>query len=806
MPNPLSMLGNYLTTGIQSVLRQKVHLALNLFGLALGLAAALLILIFVYHEQNFDRMHPKAEDTYRLEQLFVPLNQRFPVTSPAMKPLLQSFDDRIQVTRLSGFGDATVQLDGSALQLSLQNAYMAEANLVEFFQFETVSGNLDQALSHPNQIALSEKEALRLYGKTDILGQQLQLGNERYNIAAIYRVPEQSHLLLGSLRRQDDKTANAGLATNSVYTYLQLPAALDQEKLLSTLTEQLNTQAYNGQNMSQLQLRALTDIHLHSALSYELKVNGSVSTVHIALVLAILLLGIAAINFINMSTARAGQRAKEVGVRKALGATRSQLFCQFMLESVLIACCAGLLAAVLVELLLPEFNALVNRELVLSYSSSFGVILLATVITVGLAAGIFPAVFISAFDAKKVLSGDFQRGKTAIWLRKALLILQGAISIGLLVSTGVLEQQLHLLQQQSTGYQRDSRLMVHQLPNNDLFFAENDSMLQSLKTLPGVKHASLLDMQLTGTISQAMVIRLPGQTEDKNLPPIPQMGVGFDIVKTAGFTLLAGRDFSAEFQSDWYKKQEEYATASVIINESLARQAGYSNMQDVIGQKWLLPDNRPILRMTVVGVIADVQIGAATRQPEPLLLICGRSAMSNANILLQIEPAQALQSRQAVEQLLRERLLRQDLKLSWLNDDYHAMYQNQQRQSNVITIFAALAMTLTCVGLFGLAAFSAEQRSREVAMRKILGADKAGLVQLLANEYLQLMTVSAVLAIPATWWLLRDWLSEFTVRVSQSPLLYLLAVAITFAICWTTVAVLAWQVASKKPATVLRHQ
>lgn len=805
MRSSISMIGNYLTTGIRAVLRHKVHLVLNLFGLAIGLAAALFILLFVQHERGYDQMHPNAATSYRLEQLFIPLNQRFPISSPAAKHLLQDYDARIQVTRLAGFGDPEVQLSSSPLKLSLQHAFEAETNLTDFFQFDILSGDLQAALSQPNRLALSEHEAIRLFGHTEVVGQQLQLDQSNYQITAVYRLPAQTHLQLGSLRRLSDAIANHPLAQNSVYSYLQLPADVNQSALLEQLSKQLNEQAYQGQTMSELKLRALTDIHLQSNLGYELKVNGSASTVRIGLMLAALLLLVATINFVNMSTARAGQRAKEVGVRKTLGASRWQLFWQFMLESLLIAAAAGLLAMVLVELLLPQFSALVNRPLSLSYLGSFGALVLATIVSTGLLAGVYPALFISAFDAKKVLSGDFQRGSTAIWLRKALLVLQGAIAIGLLVSTAILQQQVQLLQNQPTGYQRDARLLVHDLPNELLFWSEQQSLVPALQQIEGVQSVSLLDMQLTETISQAMSIQLPGQTADNSLPPIPQLGAGFDIVETAGFTLLAGRDFSSEFQSDWYQRHDNTATAAGIINQTLARQAGFNNPADAIGQQWQLPDSTP-LSITIVGVIADVQIGAATRQPEPLLLIAGRSPMMAGHILVKLDPVLALQSRIQIEQVLTERLQRQDITLSWLEDNYSMLYQNQRRQSTVIAIFSALAIALTCVGLFGLAAFSAEQRSREVAMRKVLGAGQFKLVNLLANEYLTLMAISAVLAIPITYLALDSWLATFTVRVNQSPLLYMLATIITFAICWCTVAALAWQVANRKPAMVLRQQ
>lgn len=805
MPNAMMMLQNYFTTGIRSLLRHKTHLALNLLGLTTGLASALLILLYASYELGFDNMHPDAGRSYRLEQHFVSMNQRFPVSSPAMKALLQGYDERIQVTRINT-GAPAVKLSDSSQQLALEWPLAVDANISDFFAIDVIQGDLAATLEQPNQIALAQHEAKRLFGSADAINRTLQLGEQRYTVTAVFRLPAQSHFQAGSLRRIADSVAADGLGRNNVYSYLHLPDDIDQSRLLNELTAALNEQAYGGRQMSELKLRALTDIHLHSALAYEFKVNGSASTVNICLLLAALLLLIAAINFINMSTARAAMRAKEVGVRKALGASRGQLFLQFMLESLLIAASAGLLAAVAVEMTLPLFSQLVNRPLELNYIGSFGLILVSSVVSVGVLAGIYPALFISAFDAKKVLSGDFQRGNTAIWLRKGLLVLQGAITVGLLVASVVLQQQLQLLQNQPTGYQRDNRLLVQGIRNEQLFWAGNQDLVQSLARIDGVKAVSLLDMQLTDTVSQAMEIQLPGQTRDNALPPVSQLGTGFNIVSAAGLTLLAGRDFSEAFQSDWYQTHDDHATASVIITASLAQKAGYSDPAEVIGQQWLLPGDNPVLRMTVVGVVADIQVGSALKQAEPLLLICGRSPMNYSNILLQVQADSALTSKTKVQQLLAQRLQTQDLRISWLADDYNAMYQNQQRQGKVIAIFAALAVALTCVGLFGLAAFSAEQRAREVAMRKVLGAGRVSLVNLLATEYLQLMAVSCLLAIPATYWALSQWLAAFSVRISQNPLWYLLAAAATFAICWCTVATLAWQVAGRKPAMVLRQQ
>lgn len=804
MANHVSSLGQALNlrTGWRSLWRQQLHLLLNLSGLALGLAAALLILLFVRYELGFDQAQPHAETSYRLEQHFESLGQRFPVASPAMLGLLQNYDANIKVTRMTSAAPDVVVPSRGPQGLKLVQPLAVEANFTDFFQVQVLQGDLAAVLQSPQQIALSQQEAERLFGSASALGQQLQLGDKPYQVGAIFApLSKQSHLPAGSLRRIADRELGNPLRINNVYLYLQLPATFDAAPMLQQLTTLLNQQAYDGRQMTELKLRKLTDIHLHSALSHEFKVNGSYGTVQICLGLAALLLLIAGINFVNMSIARAGQRAKEVGVRKALGASRGQLITQFLLESLLLVAMAGLLAAVLVELCLPWFSHLVDRELSLDYLGDFGLMLSAVVLVIGLLAGAYPAFFLSAFDAKKVLSGDFQRGQTAIWLRKMLLVLQGAISVGLLVSTWVLQQQLTLLQSMPTGYEREARLSISEIENPQLFWDNTHSLTNLLARQNGVQAVTLLDMGLTDTISQAQTLQVPGQPD---LPPVRQLGAGYQVVAAAGFRLLAGRDFSADY-ADWYQADDTQAQAAVLITESLLHKAGLQNPQQAIGQVWMIPGEKVPFKVQVVGVIADLQIGSAVGAPEPLLVICGRSPMRTAQLLLKVDPAQALTLRPLLEQQVQQKLQKNELKSSWLADDFYSLYQSQRRQSQVVTLFALLAVGLTLAGLFGLSAFSTAQRSREVAMRKVLGASRLALVQLLANEYLRLMVLSILLATPLTYWLLGQWLAQFSAQVSQSPLAYLAAAALTLSLSWLTVASLAWQVTNRSPATVLRQ-
>ncbi|MCL5051254.1 MAG: ABC transporter permease [Firmicutes bacterium] len=801
MRNHVSMFASYIKTGLRALLRQKVHLALNLIGLSVGLAAAVLILLFVQFERGYDVMHPNAEQTYRVEQLFVPLEQRFPISSPAIVEEFQAVDSRIRGTRMF---ESSLYVRPPNAQLPLQlDSMTIEANFTDYFSFDTVAGDFTRVLNDPSFIALTLEQSQRLFGRHDSVGETLTSDSQVFTVAAVIEFPEQSHFHADSLRLASESDLNQPIMMNNAYVYVHIPDDVNRTQLVQAVSQVVNDKAYGGQNMSNVQLRALTDIHLRSQLSYEHKTNGSRATLLTASILAGLLLLVASINFINMSIARSGSRAKEVGVRKTLGATRWQLFTQFMLESLMVALLAGFLAAVMVEMGVSAFSNLVNRPISLDYLGSFGALLLVCSLIIGVLAGIYPAIFISAFNAKRVLSGDLQRGNTAVWIRKGLLVAQGAITVALLIGSAMLQQQLNILLNQDTGYQTEARLMVHGVDNEQLLWSENQSVLNDLNAMPGVRAASSMDIDLTNTYSQIATLRIPGQTAENRLPPVASFGASYRFVEATGLTLRAGRDFDPSRQADWFTMGEGTATASAIVTASLARSAGFSP-EDVIGQRWMIDDAMPT-ELHIVGVVDDFQVGPALRRMEPAVIIAGRSPMTYANIIISLEPAVALSMRQDIEGMLQQRLNRMDIRTSWLGADFTAMYHNQQRQRTIIMLFAGLAILLTCIGLFGLAAFSAEQRSKEVAMRKVLGANRLQIVNTLAREYMVLMVISVIVAVPGTYFLVEWWLSGFNVRASQSLALYIGATALTFGICWLTVAGISMRVASRKPGLVLRQ-
>ncbi|QQX80490.1 ABC transporter permease [Shewanella sp. KX20019] len=799
------MLNNYLVTALRAFRRQKQHVLLNLFGLSIGLAAAILVALFVNFERSFDQFQPQHENTYRVSQYFYPIAATAPVSSPLLEKFTGNISDITAVftlTILNGLTDDQVTIKGEYVKL--EDMYSATPNLLDFIDIQVLDGSLQAGLTQPDRLIVTQTEALRLFGRTDVVGDTLQRQEGHWTIAAVIAdLPDNSHFAFRSLAQMTpEMLSKLSLSSNNSYNYLRLREGADRALVANKLTEMLNEMAYESQEVVKVTLQPLAQIHLTSHTRFELKEGGSESTVLICIGLSILLIVIVSVNFINMSIAQASQRAKEVGVRKALGASKTQLVSQFLTESILLSTIAAVIACAIVELSLPWFNTLVGRELSLNYASSFSGFIAAITVLVGLVAGLYPALFISSFSAKRVLSGDLQRGKTAIWVRKSLLVLQSALSISLIISSITLYQQLDLLNTLPLGYEKQHKMLISGLDRDELFFVNNSALLSEIKRIPGVNSVSAIDNDLTEVIRSSIRFTWDGSSEEGEV--IPFVGAGFDIVETHGFNLIAGRDFSADFAADWFQKHEDgSSSASILITRQLAKLAGFSNPQDAVGQTFGFNQAD---KGKVVGVIEDLKVGSVKDASLPVIVICGMSYQNEARLVINFEPLQYAAVKAEAETILQRQMNKAISEVELLANNYDEIYQPERQVTQVVMIFSMLAILLTCVGILGLASFSALRRSKEVAIRKVLGDTVFGLVNLLAKEFLLLVLLSAVVAFPVTYWLVDDWLNNFNERVSQSILAYGLAVTLVTVITWLTVASIAYKVASARPSLKLRYE
>lgn len=794
------MFASYLTTGIRALLRQKLYFALNVLGLALGLAATVLVTAYVRRELSYDRYQPNIESSYRIAQVHVDAGQlsdsmvATSLTSLATQQIAQKLPEVTELfalfplTRETG---AQVQIDGRKLRL--YDVFAATTNIRNFVRIKVIEGDIDTCLKAPGNIALARSVALRLFGTVDAVGRTIDHQYGKWTVAAVFEdLPDDTHYTFQALTYVNP---NREAEQFWGYTYVRLADGNDAAALAERIREGINARSFQRW---QIALMPTRDIHIKS--------DNNDKTVKVCIALALLLVGIAAFNFINMSTAQASRRAKEVGVRKALGASRAQLITQFLVESTLVAVVAAAIAAIIVQLTLPWFSALVEAPIHASLLGMLGIDLLIIALVIGVVAGLYPAFFISSFSAKRVLSGDLQTGSTAIAVRKVLLIAQAAFSVCLIIATIVVFRQIDHLGNLPVGYAKTQRLEVRGLDPDAIFDPGNAALIDALGRIDGVRRAAPFDRSLTEGSGSVLDIIYPNSPDTKSAAGFSATGYGF--IDAVGLELVAGRDFSADHPSDWYRKDDQgNETASIVITESMARSAGYASAQDAVGKVFRLgiDGQTTPFNVTVVGVVKDVTVGSVKIQTHPIFFICGYSWAPESTLMLHVETTDMAQLRGQVQGVVKQFLGVEDADIRLIEESYEAIYRYERRQAELVLVFSALAIFLTCVGFFGIAAFTTQQRNREVAIRKVFGASPLSLVNLLTREYLMLVAASSFVAFPMAYWLTSDWLSNFNERIDQSPLNYLAAAVVIVALAWLTVATLAFRAASVRPTQALRY-
>jgi putative ABC transport system permease protein len=798
------MIFNYLITAFRAFKQQKQHFLLNVIGLSVGLAAAILVALFAKNELSYDTQQPHAERIYRVAQDYsklglgvIPIfNYNQGVRATAHSQVEEVFALKmVEFTR-----EAEVDVKYNNQGFKLNDLYASTANIDNFIDIKTLAGDLKEAMSTPGSLALSESEVLRIFGRTDVVGETLNHAKGKYTVRAVFAdLPENTHFGFKTLVYADNDPKD--LMNTAHYVYLRVVAGTDIKALEKMLTEQTYTGEFKNQMF--VELHALLDLHLTAKSPFEMKTGGTKQVVSICIGLSGLLILIASFNFINMTVAQSTKRAKEVGVRKALGASKGQLVAQFLSESVLVSALSMTIACVFVELILPSFNNLVDRDLVLNYASSFGGAIVIIVIAVGVLAGLYPAFFISSFSAKRVLSGDLQRGSTAIWVRKSLLTFQASLSIGLIIGSVTLLQQLSHLQNLPLGYQTHQRLVISEVPGGDVFTQQPSAVFNKLSAIHGVQHVGIIDTQLTRSINNTLKPTWPNGEKSSGLTPI--IGSSYEVVKSLGLELLAGRDFSAHYAGDWASRTNGVTHVGAIITEMVAKLAGYTNMADIIGKT--IKDTGRNVDMRIVGVVADVKVGNAHNSNSDIMFLLGFNYFNpTSEVILTVDLQNVFTIREQAAEILAKHANVYEPKINLLSDSYRAVLKGDERISQVVLIFTGLAVFLTCLGTFGLASFAAARRQKEVAVRKVLGASRISIVNILAKEFLVLVGVSIVIAYPVTYLLVGDWLANFNDRVEQLWWVYVSAALLVSGITWLTVASLAFRAASHRPSLILRYE
>ncbi len=814
------MLENYLLIAWRNLRANKLFSAINVLGLAIGLACCILILLFVRNELSYDRHYENADRTVRVVRHFTTSNLHLATVAAPFGPLLQEdFPEVEDMTRLN-----VMNLPLSVEDRTFSNLVMgmADPNLFDFFQLEFVRGEPEGALEQPFTGVLTESAAAQMFGNEDPIGQTVTvLGQIDMKVTGVIRdLPENTHLsfdLLGSIATmfaiRPGESENWG--SNNYHTYLLLPPDHDLEAMADRFRPFLERHLGEGANdWNELEIQRLTDIHLHSSLDAEQKANGNMNIVLTFSAIALVILVIACINFMNLTTARSTQRAKEVGMRKVVGATHGQLIMQFLGESIMLTAGAMLLAVAMVELLLPWFAGFVERDLVFDYLSNPRDLLLiiGAVIGVGVVAGSYPAFHLSAFRPAEVLKGTIVQGSGSMQIRKVLVVAQFAISITLMIATGVVLSQLRYAQTKDLGYERENNLIAA-LPfqMDGSTYRLYAPFRDALRTSPAITSTTISSRVPTGQLLDGNGYRLltppNGQAE---WTPLRDVRVGFDFFEHYAIDLVAGRSFDegrgdAPFVLPADEENAEPVQGQVVLNESAVRRLGFATPQDAIGQ--ILIDREPEgfhVRQEIVGVAADINFASLHDDLRPVAY--SLTGLFVSQVSIKTAPGRLQEAYDHVEATWQQLFAGQAPSISFLDERFDAMYRQEQRQAQVFAIFAGLAIFVACLGLFGLASFTTERRTKEIGIRKVMGASVSDIVLLLTREFTVLVVIANVIAWPVAWYFMSDWLTRFAFRIDLGPLLFGAAALAALVVAWLTVATQAGKAAMSRPVRSLRYE
>ncbi|MCK8492689.1 ABC transporter permease [Spirosoma sp. RP8] len=808
------MLTSYLKIAWRTLQKQRGLTFINIAGLAVGLACCLLITLYVLDELSYDRYNTKADRIYRVQAdiKFGGNDVHLAVTPDPMGPTLKKDYPQVeQFVRLHQRGTWLVKRAGSPTNLREDNITFADSTLFAVFTLPLLTGDPKRALAEPNTVVISESAAKRHFGKQNPVGQILVFdNNESYRVSGVMQdMPKNAHFHSDFfLAMLSDKYPWGQWLSNNYHTYIVLKPGTDPAVFAQNFETVI--QKYAGPQAQQMvgvtidQFRKsgnrlnywmtpLTDIHLRSKQQIELAPNGDIQYVYIFSAVALFILLIACINFMNLATARSANRAREVGVRKVLGSERNQLAGQFMTESVLTTVLAMLVALVIVGIALPGFNALAAKEMRIEQLMSPVMlsILVVLPISVGLLAGIYPALFLSSFRPITVLKGKLNVSFRSAGLRSGLVVFQFMMSIILIVGTIIVYRQLTYIRTKNLGFNRERVLKI-----NDAYALNKqaETFRQEVLRLPGVVSGSMSGYLPTPSDRSDQSFFPEGQVDQKKAVSMQKWLVDYDYVQTLGMQLTNGRNFSRGFGSD---------SSGIILNETAAKLFGGKN---IIGKRIATfdnPQNTVLKTYTVLGIVKNFHFESLRRNIGALSLVLEPSTGAVSFRLSSTDLPALLQQ---IEAKWKGLAPGQPFSYQFMDDSFDEMYRTEQRVGSIALTFALLAVLIACLGLFGLAAFMAEQRTKEIGVRKVLGATTFSIVGLLSKDFLKLVLIAIVLASPIAWWAMTQWLADFAYKVNLEWWVFALAGTVAVSIALLTVSFQSIKAALMNPVKSLRAE
>jgi putative ABC transport system permease protein len=812
------MFRNFLLVATRNLLKRKLYSFINIFGLALGMAVCLVILKYIDFELSYDSFHKHASQIYRVNNTFYQngeLRGSSVISAYAMGPSLLTDVPEVKtyIRTHPMYGGAVVtytQGDGDPTIFYEENMQFADSTFLDVFTFESIRGDINTALDKPSSVVITEKTAQRYFGADDPIGKELQISggwaDGIYEVAALLKdLPQNSHLsfdflfpihnlLEGGQYQNDD-----GWGWNNFVTYVKLhPNAnvkATEQKLPAFVDKYKGEDLAKSNSKSILTFQPVLDIHLSPGLKYESSQTISVNTIYFFLLISIFILAIAWINYINLSTARAMERSREVGIKKSIGAFRSQLMMQFVFESILVNLFSVIIAVCIAFGLLPLLGEIVGKTLVFDLTDyRFWLILTGLFVVGSFISGLYPAYMLSSFKITEVLKGKSGKTTNGFSLRKALVVFQFASSLILIAGTFAIYRQMVFMRSQDKGLTMDQMLVVNGPSVFDWQSGKGRERLISMKhefqQIPGVLSVTTSGAIPGGGHNWGTQMRKVGaQPEDNKSGSV--VWVDPDFVSTYDMTVIAGRNFNPAIKSDM---------ESVLINEATLTAFNLGTAEQALEERIILGDDS----VAILGVLKNYNWASLKTEHSPWLLKA--DTISRRNYSLHISSTNMTETIAQVEAKYKEIFPGNPFDYYFLDDFFNSQYKSEQQFGKIFSLFSILAILIACLGLWGLASFTTAQKLKEISIRKVLGASVGRILSLLSWEFLKLVCIASVIAIPLTWYGIDTWLSGFAFRIGLQWDLFVVPVLILAVIALGTVSLQILRGANVNPAKVLRSE
>jgi len=783
------LLSNYLKIAIRNLKRHKLYSFINIAGLAVGLTTAILIMLWIWHELSFDQFNKNKDDLYRVMTQSTYNAKAFPETPAALADVLLNDIPGIKYVAKTTW--SMPLLFGVGQNHQKENGLYVGANFLNMFTYPLLKGNPQKALKDPNNIVITKELSRKYFGNEDPIGKTVKISNDQdYQVTGVLKeIPSNSSFQFDFLLPESQFEKGKTWLKNhwgvlKLTTYVQLDDQADKAQVSKKILN-LIPQHDPSEKGTKLYLESITDMHLYASFLHGKPEAGRINGIYLFSVLAIFILAIACINFMNLSTARAAQRAKEVGVKKVNGAGRGVLMLQFLGEALLMTFFSTLIALVLVKLLIPVFNQVTKQQIPSHFENPVFIssVLLVTIVT-GLLAGSYPAFFLSSLKPATTLKGGIEKKKSSVFIRKGLVTFQFIISVFLIIATIVIYKQIQFVEHKNLGYNKEHLILM---PLQGSMYSKRDVLKQNLLRQNGIQNVSFVSTNPINIQVSSGDLNWQGKPRNQSVSVCP-LQVGYDFLKTMQIPLVSGRSFSHEYASD---------STAYIINKAAANLMG---MKSPVGKTidfWLGKGH-------IIGVIKDYHFTSLHEKIKPMILMLAPGNASYALVRTRKGESQAAIT--GMSQIAKQLSPAYPFEYHFVDALYNNLYQNESTTVTIAGYFALLAILISCMGLFGLTVFMTEQRSKEFGIRKVLGASVSGIAYLVSKEYMKLVGIGFLAAVPIAWYAMHLWLDNYAYHMNIGAETIIIAGVVAVAI---TIATVSWQsirAAVTNPVESLRNE